>query len=209
MRITKYGHSCLHIAEGSASILIDPGTFSQGFETLSGLSAVLITHQHADHLDPKRLPLLLRGNPNATLYADTGSVELLAKEGITATAVRTGDLLDVGIPVEVFAGNHAVIHRDIPVISNACYLIGGRLLHPGDSLTVLDRPVEMLALPTSAPWMAVKEAIDYFRAVDPKVAIPIHEKVMANPAAVYGMLQRLGPADARWVDLDDGHFENF
>jgi L-ascorbate metabolism protein UlaG (beta-lactamase superfamily) len=209
MRITKYGHSCLHITEGSASILIDPGVFSQGFETLSGLTAVLVTHQHPDHIDPKRLPLLLRGNPGATLYADAGSVDALADAGITATAVATGDVLEVGTTVEVFAVNHAVIHRDIPVISNACYLIGGRLLHPGDSLTVLDRSVEILALPTSAPWMAVKEAIDYFRAVDPKVAIPIHEKVMANPAGVYGMLQRLGPADARWVDLDDGHFENF
>jgi L-ascorbate metabolism protein UlaG (beta-lactamase superfamily) len=208
MRITKYGHSCLHISEGSASILIDPGAFSQGFETLSGLTAVLVTHQHPDHLDPKRLPLLLRGNPGATLYADAGSVDLLAKEGITATPVASGDRLDVGIGVEVFAGDHAVIHRDIPVIPNACYLVGGRLLHPGDSLTVLDRPVEILALPTSAPWMAVKEAVDYFRAVDPKAAIPIHDKLMANPAMVYGLLQRLGPADARWVNLDDGHFEN-
>jgi L-ascorbate metabolism protein UlaG (beta-lactamase superfamily) len=208
MRITKYGHSCLHISEGSASILIDPGAFSQGFETLSGLTAVLVTHQHPDHLDPKRLPLLLRGNPGATLYADAGSVDLLAKEGITATPVASGDRLDVGIGVEVFAGDHAIIHRDIPVIPNACYLVGGRLLHPGDSLTVLDRPVEILALPTSAPWMAVKEAVDYFRAVDPKAAIPIHDKLMANPAMVYGLLQRLGPADARWVNLDDGHFEN-
>jgi len=208
MRISKYGHSCLHITEGSASILIDPGTFSQGFETLSGLTAVLVTHQHPDHVDPKRLPLLLRGNPGATLYADAGSVDALAKEGITATPVASGDRLDVGIPVDVFAGDHAVIHRDIPVIPNACYLVGGRLLHPGDSLTVLDQPVEILALPASAPWMAAKEAVDYFREVDPKVAIPIHEKVMANPAMVYGLLQRLGPADARWVDLDDGHFEN-
>ena len=32
---------------------------------------------------------------------------------------------------------------------------------------------------------------------------------MANPAMVYGLLQRLGPADARWLDLDDGHFEIF
>src|SRR6476660_5559031 len=125
MRITKYGHSCLHISEASASILIDPGTFSQGFETLSGLTAVLITHQHPDHVDPKRLPLLLRGNPGATLYADPGSVDVLAEEGITATAVATGDKLDVGMPVEVFAGDHAVIHRDIPVIPNACYLVGG------------------------------------------------------------------------------------
>ena len=70
------------------------------------------------------------------------------------------------------------------------YLVGGRLLHPGDSLVEIDRPVEILALPTSAPWMAVKEAIEYFRAVDPKVAIPIHEKLMANTAMVYGLLQQ-------------------
>ena len=207
MKINKYGHSCLHVVDGSASILIDPGAFSQGFETLSGLTAVLITHQHPDHVDPRRLAGVLRANPGATLYADSGSVAVLAEADITAIPVHTGDTLDVGTTVEVFAGDHAVIHRDVPVISNACYLIGGRLLHPGDSLTVLDRPVEILALPTSAPWMALKEAVDYFRAVNPAVAIPIHEKVMANPAMVYGLLTKLGPTDARWLNLDDGHFE--
>ena len=55
--------------------------------------------------------------------------------------------------------------------------------------------------------MALKEAVEYFRAVDPAVAIPIHEKVMANPAMVYGLLTKLGPADATWLNLDDGHFE--
>ena len=208
MKITKYGHSCLHVVDGSASILLDPGGFSQGFETLSGLTAVLVTHQHADHVDPQRLPGLLRANPDATLYADPGSVAMLAEAGITATPVATGDRLDVGTTVDVFAVNHAVVHRDIPVIPNACYLIGGRLLHPGDSLTVIDRPVEILALPASAPWMAVKEAIDYYRAVAPQVAIPIHEKLMANPAMVYGMLERLRPAGSRWLNMDDGRFEN-
>lgn len=208
MKITKYGHSCLHVVDGSASILLDPGGFSQGFETLSGLTAVLLTHQHADHVDPQRLPGLLRANPSATLYADPGSVAILAEAGITATPVATGDRLDVGTTVDVFAVNHAVVHRDIPVIPNACYLIGGRLLHPGDSLTVIDRPVEILALPASAPWMAVKEAIDYYRAVAPQVAIPIHEKLMANPAMVYGMLERLRPAGSRWLNMDDGRFEN-
>ena len=209
MKISKYGHSCLHVVDGSASILIDPGAFSQGFETLSGLTAILITHQHPDHVDPRRLTGVLRANPGAKLYADSGSVAALAEADITAIPVTTGDQLDVGTSVEVFAGDHAVIHRDIPVIPNACYFIGGRLLHPGDSLTVLDRPVEILALPTSAPWMAVKEAIEYFRAVDPKAAIPIHDKLMANSAKVYEMLRQFGPAGARWVNLDDGHFENF
>lgn len=209
MRVSKYGHSCLHVVDGDASILIDPGVFSQVFETLSGLTAVLITHQHPDHVDPQRLVGVLRANRGATLYADSGSVAVLAEQGITAVPVATGDVLDVGTRVEVFAGDHAVIHQDIPVISNACYFIGGRLLHPGDSLTVLNQPVEILALPTSAPWMALKEAVEYFRAVNPQVAIPIHEKVMANPAMVYGLLTKLGPAGARWVDLDNGRTETF
>ncbi len=207
MKITKYGHSCLHIADGEASILIDPGGFSQGFETLSGLTAVLVTHQHADHVDPQRLAGVMRGNPDARLYSDSGSVSVLAEAGLTATGVQTGDVLDVGTRVEVFAGDHAIVHRDIPVIPNACYFIGGRLLHPGDSLTVLDHPVEILALPSSAPWMAVKEAIDYYREVNPAVAIPIHDKLMASTDLVYGLLTKLGPKDARWMNLDDGHFE--
>jgi L-ascorbate metabolism protein UlaG (beta-lactamase superfamily) len=208
MRITKYGHSCLHVVDGSASILIDPGAFSQGFETLSGLTAVLVTHQHPDHVDPQRLPGVLRANPGAKLFADEGSVAVLATAGITATPTMTGEIQGLGTKVEVFSGKHAIVHRDIPVIPNACYLIGGRLLHPGDSFTVVDRDVEILALPASAPWMALKEAVDYFRAVAPKIAIPIHEKVMANTTMVYGLLTRLGPSDARWLNLDDGHFEN-
>src|SRR6476659_8106195 len=143
MRISKYGHSCLHITEGSASILIDPGTFSQGFETLSGLTAVLVTHQHADHVDPQRLPGVLRANPEAKLFADEGSVPVLAAAGISAIPVITGQILDLGTSVEVFSGKHALIHRDVPVIPNACYLIGGRLFHPGDSLTVIDRQVDI------------------------------------------------------------------
>lgn len=208
MRVSKYGHACLHIVDGEASILIDPGTFSQGFETLSGLTAILVTHQHPDHVDPKRLPGLLRANPGATLYADSGSVTALAEADIKATEVATGDILDVGTTVEVFAGNHAVIHRDVPVIPNAAYFVGGKLLHPGDSFTTIDRPVEILALPVSAPWMALKEAIDYYRAVSPAVAIPIHEKILANTAMVYSLLPKLGPTESRWLNLDDGHFEN-
>ena len=116
---------------------------------------------------------------------------VLAEAGITATAgARPATRSTSARPVEVFAGDHAVIHGDVPVIPNACYLIGGRLLHPGDSLTVLDRPVEILALPTSAPWMAVKEAVEYFRAVNPAVAIPDPREGDGQPG------HGLRPADA-------------
>ena len=82
MRITKYGHACLLLEEGSARILIDPGAFSQGFEELTGLTAVLLTHQHMDHVQAKTLKPLLDQNADAKLYADADTTAMLAKEGI-------------------------------------------------------------------------------------------------------------------------------
>lgn len=204
MRITKFGHSCLHVVNDDADILVDPGTFSAGFEQLTGLTAVLITHQHPDHLDLDRLPALLAANPRAALYADAGSATKLQDAGITATAVSAGQSIDVGTPVTVHGRTHAVIHTDLPVIPNAQFLIGGRLLHPGDSLELPDVPVEILAVPASAPWMAIKEAIEFYRAVAPRAAFPIHERVLANPAMAFGLLKQLGPAGSSWQEPADG-----
>lgn len=204
MRITKYGHSCLHVADGRASILIDPGAFSGAFEQLTGLTAVLVTHQHADHVAPDRLRRVLAGNPGVPLYTDPDTVAVLAEQGIEATAVRSGDVLDVGTTVEPMVVDHAITYGHLPGITNACYLIGGRLFHPGDSFTDPGRRVDILAVPVSAPWMAVKEAVDFYRALAPSVAIPVHEKVLANPAMVYGLFGRFGPESSRWLDLDDG-----
>lgn len=208
MRIRKFGHSCLHVVDGDASILLDPGTFAAGYDEVRDLTAVLITHAHADHVDVGGLARVVEANPGAQIHADAGTAAMLADSPATAdlpvTVVRPGDALDAGTKVQVFGGRHAVIHADIPVIDNVGYLIGGRLAHPGDSLVAPDSPVEILALPVMAPWMAVKEAVDYLRAVAPRVAVPIHEKWLANPAALYRIIQPLAPAGLDWRDIDDG-----
>ena len=41
MKITKFGHSCLLIEDANARILLDPGSFAQGDEDLTGLHAML------------------------------------------------------------------------------------------------------------------------------------------------------------------------
>ncbi|HEY0640720.1 MAG TPA: MBL fold metallo-hydrolase [Pseudonocardiaceae bacterium] len=194
MRITHFGHACLLVQTGSARLLIDPGTFSTGFESATELTAVLVTHQHYDHLDVERLPALLDANPGAELITDEASAAQLADAGLTARAVTPGESLDLaGTQVDVVGGRHAVIHPDIPVIPNVGYLVDGALLHPGDSFHVPDVPVDILALPTGAPWLKASEAVDYLRAVAPRLAVPIHEAVLSRPEMMYGLFTNLSP----------------
>jgi L-ascorbate metabolism protein UlaG (beta-lactamase superfamily) len=204
VKVTKFGHSCLLVEDGDARLLLDPGTFSAGFEDLTGLTAVLVTHQHPDHLDRDKLPGLLERNPDARLHTDPDTAAQLADAGIEAAATRAGDTLDLGTEVRVFGRDHAVIHPDIPIVSNTGYLVGGRLFHPGDAFTVPDAEVEILGLPTAAPWQKVSEAIDYLRAVAPRVAIPIHEKIVAVPGMYYARFTQLGPAGTEVRVVDDG-----
>lgn len=204
MRLTKYAHACVLVEDGDARILIDPGVYSPGFETLTDLSAILITHQHADHVDLKRLPTLLERNPTAALHSDEGTAAVLREHGVDAEIVRDGDRLDVGTDVTVHGVNHAVIHRDVPIIPNVSYLVGGRILHPGDSYTEPAEPVDVLCLPTGAPWLKAGEAVDYLRAVAPRLAVPIHEAVLAMPQMHYGLFDRLALDGTTVTVVDPG-----
>src|SRR6185312_1915443 len=163
-------------------------------------SAILITHQHPDHVDVSRLPALLEGNPSAVLYADPQTTTQL---GEPCHAVHVGDELSVGeLTIRAVGGVHAVIHPEIPVIENISFLVGdgehpARLMHPGDALFVPDEPVDVLATPAAAPWMKISEAVDYLRAVAPARAVPIHQGIVAPEARgiYYGRLTEMTTTD--------------
>ncbi|MCW2601551.1 MAG: beta-lactamase domain protein [Frankiales bacterium] len=204
MRITRYGHSCLLIEHDDARLLLDPGIFSQGFEQLRGLTGVLITHQHADHLDVERLRPLLDANPEAQLHCDEGSVGQLAD--LPHAVVREGDSVELGSSVQVIGSQHAVIHPDLPRIPNVGYLVGGRFFTPGDAFTVPEADVEVLGLPTAAPWLKLTEAVGLLRDVHPRIAFPVHDAVLSPPglALWYGQFSNLGPAGTDFQKLAPG-----
>lgn len=204
MRLTKYAHSCVLIEDDGARVLIDPGNLTRGFDELTGLTGILVTHQHPDHVDVDRLGPLLERNPDAAIYADEGTADILADHGINASAARQGDRFDVGMEITVHGVDHAVIHPEIPLVPNVGYLVGGRFFHPGDSFTVPDLPVDVLGLPTAAPWLKLSEAVEFLRAVSPRVAIPIHEALLARPAVFYGHYQRLAPEKTEVTLLEPG-----
>lgn len=209
VQITKLGHSCLLVSDGDARVLLDPGTLAPHFDDVEGLTAVLVTHQHADHVDVERLRRVLDRNPDAQVLVDPGTASVLAEAGVQARALEPGDTADVGTQVEVLGGTHAEIHADIPRIPNNAYLIGGRLLHPGDALVVTDagegRRIEVLALPVAAPWARIADSVDYLRAVAPAIALPIHEAASGVPATAFALVDQLRPPATTWLTPELQH----
>jgi L-ascorbate metabolism protein UlaG (beta-lactamase superfamily) len=208
MRLTKFGHSCLLVEEGGVRVLLDPGSLSEGFEELEGLTAVCLTHQHVDHLDTGRLAVLLDRNPGVRVISDEGSAKALAEAGADVEVVHHGDELDLGgLGLAVAGRDHATVHPEVPAVPNVGYLVGGRLFHPGDSLTEPGQRVEVLAVPAGAPWLKLSDAVEYLRRVRPAHAVPVHERVLSEIgiSSHYRLLERVGAGDATsFRVLDDG-----
>lgn len=189
MYVTHLGHSCLLVEIADTRVVIDPGGFTPAFEEVRDLDAIIVTHQHPDHVDHERLPALLRGNPAARLIAEPQTVATLAASGIEAADLASGEPFSVGnLRVEPVGQRHAVIHVDIPRIDNVGVVLRAdgepTLFHPGDALDAEPGQVDVLATPINAPWCAMKETIDFVRRIGAPSVVPIHD----------GLLQQRGRA---------------
>jgi hypothetical protein len=111
-------------------------------------------------------------------------------------AVGDGDAVSAaGFDVRVHGELHAEIHPEIPRIANVGFLIGGRVFHPGDALTVPEEPVATLLLPVHAPWSRTADVIDYVRAVGADRAFAVHDGLLneIGLGGVAGLLGERGP----------------
>jgi L-ascorbate metabolism protein UlaG (beta-lactamase superfamily) len=189
MRMTKLGHSCVRLEHDGQQIVLDPGVWS-GADPLAGANAVLITHEHADHLDTGVVHAALELDPAMELWTNSAVAAQFEAFGDRVHAVGAGDAFTVaGFDVRVYGRDHAVIHPDLPVISNIGFAVDGKLFHPGDSFSIPGEQVENLLLPISAPWLKAAEVFDYARTVGPSTSYAIHDEVLsANGIALMGQL---------------------
>ncbi|MER6317343.1 MBL fold metallo-hydrolase [Streptomyces sp. NPDC001581] len=198
MKLTKRLHSCVQLEKDGRTLVIDPGAFSEPDAGL-GADALLVTHEHPDHFEEGRLRAALDANPAAGLWTLRSVADRLASAypGRVHTVGHGDTFTAAGFEVQVHGELHAVIHPDLPRVTNVGYLVEGSLFHPGDALTVPGVPVETLMVPVHAPWNKVSEVIDYLREVKPRRALDIHDAYLSAIARpIYdNVLGALGGTD--------------
>ena len=211
MRITHLGHACLLVETGGQRLLIDPGAFSPGITDVTGIDVILVTHQHADHLDLLRFPALLEANPQARLYAEPQAAAVMEEAGIGAEHTVSGQTLTFG-PVEVtpVGEQHGLINEVLPRIGNLGVVLRSAgepsLFHPGDAYDAEPGQIDILALPLNAPWTASRDTVTFARRVSPRVCVPIHDALLSavGRRLYLSQVQTFGPEGMEVRDLSDG-----
>ena len=179
MKLTKYKHACLVIEKDEKNLIIDPGNLSTDFVVPKNVVAVVVTHEHPDHLDVDTLQKILNANPAADIFGPAGVIDKITFA--SAKTVNNGDVLQAGpFELEFFGEKHELFHLSLPVVDNVGVMVNNTLYYPGDSYVRPNKPVDVLALPLSGPWLKTGDAIDFALVIAPKQAFPTHDAHLSN-----------------------------
>lgn len=204
MQLTHLGHSAVLVQTSGVRVLLDPGNFSTDWHDLTDLDAIVVTHLHPDHFDPEHVPALIAANPGARVLAEPGVIAAYGPQGAepitTETSVKLG-----GLAIAAVGGLHAIIHRDIPQIGNVGLVLSAEgeptFFHPGDSLATVPTGVDVLGVPAYGPWAAMKETVDFVRAVDAPLGFCIHEGLLNERGWALAFNRVNEITETRLVDL--------
>jgi L-ascorbate metabolism protein UlaG (beta-lactamase superfamily) len=217
MRITKLGHSCLLLEDGTTSILVDPGKYSFGEgaprapESFEGLNAILITHEHGDHAAPDAIKIIL-GKNKVPVYGNSGVKAALDKAGIEVELLEDKVIKIGGMQVEALSAKHEPLLKEIP--QNTAYFVNNTLLITGDSLSKELHKIKprILALPVAGPWMNMMQAAEFAKDLAPEIALPVHDAVMRQGfmEGMYPLWEKyLAPLGIRFVIAEPGKTMQF
>jgi L-ascorbate metabolism protein UlaG (beta-lactamase superfamily) len=179
MKLTKFEHACFAVEQDGQSLIVDPGGYTTDLVIPDNVVAIVITHEHADHLDKPHLQTIKDKNPDVTIVAHESITSQLGE--FKTQAVMANEGIKIGnFELEFYGGEHAVINPAWPTIPNLGVLINERLYYPGDSFVVPDRAVEVLALPVAAPWLKISETMAFLQQIKPKLAFPTHDAILSD-----------------------------
>lgn len=213
MNIKKIGHCCLLIKKDKITILTDPGMFSTGQNTVTGIDLVLITHEHADHFHIESLKEVLKNNPQAQVITNSGVGAKLKEQGINFSLLEGNASSTIKeVLIEAFDGKHEEIFEEFGQVQNTGYFVDNKLFYPGDSYIDPKKSVDVLALPVAGPWCRIKNSIEYAMRLKPRIAFPVHdgqlikEKIGGFHGAPQNMLPKNG---IEFVIMNEGDEKEF
>jgi len=191
--------------------MTDPGAYSTLQNGTKNVDYIFITHEHPDHCHIESLKTVLRNNPDAKIVTNKGVGKLLDTEGIPYQLLEHGKTGEFGgMHVEGCGEKHAVIYQDFGQVQNTGYFFENRFFYPGDAFFDPQKPVEILALPACGPWMRILEAIDYAKALKPRVAFPVHDGMLKIFGGYHAVPQTfLPPAGITFKILELGKEYDF
>ena len=179
MKITKFDHALLSIEVDSKMVVIDPGSYSNKLPGFKNVVAICLTHIHEDHSYRPHVEKIVLENPDAQIF---GPAEVAQKlSGLPVQVVYHGDHFEVsGFELDFSGDLHEQIHRSIPLIQNTGVMVNRTLYYPGDSYTIPENKVKVLACPTSAPWIKIADVMDFIAAVKPETLFPTHNALLSD-----------------------------
>lgn len=209
MKLTKFEHAAMVLDKSGDTLVIDPGGYTTPLTDVTGVVAIVITHEHADHWTAEQLNRILEKNPDARIIGPAGVAA--AATDFTVETVKHGDKVTAGsFELEFFGEKHAVIHESIPLVDNVGVMVDNDFYYGGDSYTQPGVPVNVLAVPIGAPWLRIGEVMDYVLAVKPAHTFPVHEaplskigKDMAHARVEWATQQ--GGGDFRFLDVGESY----
>lgn len=184
IEIAWLGHDGFRIKKG-VTIYIDPYELRGNPEPGD---IVLVTHEHSDHLSPDDLKRVVGAKTTVvTTTACKAKAEALKPKAVRV--LRPGDTATVeGVGIEAVAAYNVTKFRSPgnPFHPKAdgklgfILAIGGkRIYHAGDTDVIPEmgkaKGVDVALLPVSGTYvMTAQEAVEAAKAIQPKVAIPMH-----------------------------------
>lgn len=178
MKITKHEHAFLQLEINGDQVLVDPGVYSPELPTTNNVVAITLSHVHDDHSLARHLEALTARHPQAKLFGPADVAQKL--DAFEVIVTNHGDHHSVGeFSLDFYGYLHQEIHRSMPLVQNLGVMINN-LYYPGDSYTIPETQVDILACPSSAPWLKIGDVIDFVEAVRPRFAFPTHNALLSD-----------------------------
>lgn len=208
LEIQPVDHASLVLSHGAQVIYVDPVGGAARYQGLKRPSAILITHEHSDHLDTATIEELV-GTKSVPMIVSKGVLDKLpAALKAQAKAVTYGDHESLnGVPVTVVEAFNTTQER---LRYHPRGLGNGYVLNFSDTRVYISGDTEptpgMLALagidvaflPMNLPYtMVAEQAAEAVKAFRPKIVYPFHYLKGPEPEKFAGLVEGVPGVEVR------------